>query len=165
MIPCWANLGCCYRLLHSILALCGRAHPTPPSICTFCGRQPPGDACLQPAVVRLPYRQTLRLFHRHFSPFGSNKVRVPRLVTRRWQITLGHLHGTHTCPAQSQPASPPCLHAYQSHHQNDSRKSGTRSLSEHPFSVHSLRTTVAGLDSSLVTPKERDRLPRRHPRI
>ncbi|KAH7625172.1 hypothetical protein B0T09DRAFT_66924 [Sordaria sp. MPI-SDFR-AT-0083] len=103
------------QVLHNLLALCGRAHPTPPSICTFAAVNRPRSACLQELqpTVRC-CRIDLETLH------GRSPVVAKYLdqVTQCWQITLGHLHGTHTCPAQaSQPASPPCLQAYQSHHQ------------------------------------------------
>ncbi|KAK3345667.1 hypothetical protein B0H65DRAFT_211664 [Neurospora tetraspora] len=71
-------------------------------------------------------------------------------VETRWQITLGHLHGTHM-PSPSQPASPPCRHAYQSHHQIGNKISVIR--------VHSQRTTAARSDSSLATPKRESVFP------
>lgn len=106
--PLLGEPGVLLHVLHNLLALCGRAHSTPPSICTFAAVNRLRDASLQPVVVRLPYAIGVERSPRSFT--GSTKV--PRLVTHCWQITLGHLHGTHM-PSPSQPASqptmPPCL--------------------------------------------------------
>ena len=168
--PLLGEPGVLLQVLHNVLgvfALCGRAHSTPPSICTFLR---PSTVLAMPACSRVlfgcPYTWTLRLstvIHR------SAIVACPGTSTSYTSLAdhVGSSSWNTHAPAQNQPASqpahPPCLHAcyYSNPTTNDSRKSGTRSLSELLFSVHSQRTTTARSDSSLVTPNERDRLPRR----
>ncbi|KHE87275.1 hypothetical protein GE21DRAFT_1306147 [Neurospora crassa] len=67
------------QVLHQGFVRCGRAHATPPSICTFLR---PSTVLTMPACIRLL--------------FGC---RID--VETRWQITLGHFQGT---AQASQPA-------------------------------------------------------------
>ena len=117
MIPCWANLGCCYRCYttfwlsaaghiqhRQVFALLRSSTVLAMPACRSCSR------LFAAAVLKM------RLSPRSFT--GSTVTKYLdysyTIVGRsRWVIFMEH-----TCLAQaSQPASPPCLQAYQSHHQ------------------------------------------------
>ncbi|EGO56115.1 hypothetical protein NEUTE1DRAFT_45608, partial [Neurospora tetrasperma FGSC 2508] len=105
------------QVLHQGFVRCGRAHATPPSICTFLR---PSTVLTMPACIRLL--------------FGC---RID--VETRWQITLGHFQGT---AQASQPASRPTMPTNpttkQAYPQIGDKISFSLSLSDHLFSARSI---------------------------